>query len=125
MVRGVTDDRREGSQENRLARLVHLTLLAGVTTSGVSAAVGPRPAFCDGATAARGAPRRLPRLWATALRGDGLSILYLALLLLMATPPLRVAALAVGWAIQGSRQFALVAFAVLGLLALSVAIGVG
>jgi uncharacterized membrane protein len=116
---------QEPDNGNRLARLVHVTLLAGVTVSGILLVVGLVLLFATHQSRPEGPPAELPRLLTSAPRGNGLAIINLALLLLMATPLLRVAALAVGWAIQGNRRFALVAAAVLGLLAVSVAMGVG
>ena len=51
--------------------------------------------------------------------------LDLGLLALMATPMLRVAVLALGWGLAGERRFAAVALAVLGLLGVGIALGVG
>jgi uncharacterized membrane protein len=49
----------------------------------------------------------------------------LGLLILIGTPVLRVAVLAVGWWMMGDRRFAAVALTVLALLGLSLALGLG
>jgi len=113
--------------EKRLARVVHRTLLAGVAASGVLLLLGLTLVFSQHQPRPEGLPPPFGKLAATSLDGNGLSILYLALLLLMATPILRVAVLAVGWALgwarDGDRRFALVAVLVLGLLFLSIWLG--
>ncbi len=60
-----------------------------------------------------------------ALHGDGLSLIAVGLLALMATPVTRVAILAVSWFQEGDRRYAAIAAAVLAILAVSVALGVG
>jgi uncharacterized membrane protein len=110
---------------HRLEHAVHLTLLAGVTASGLLLFAGLLLLFAGHQPRPEGLPPAFRALLQGAFRGDGLSIIHLALLLLMATPLVRVAVLAVGWAAQGDRRFAAVALIVLGLLAVSLAIGVG
>jgi hypothetical protein len=72
-----------------------------------------------------GPPPSLGVLMRGALWGDGLSITDLALLVLMVTPLVRVAVLAAGWTLMRQHRFAVVAFVVLGLLGLSLALGMG
>jgi uncharacterized membrane protein len=106
--------------KKRLAHVVHLTLLAGVAVSGVMLLAGLILVFVQHQPRPEGLPPPFGTLVRTSLAGDGLSILHLALLLLMATPVLRVAVLALGWMLDGDRRFALVALLVLGLLAVSI-----
>ena len=106
-----------------LAHAVHLALLAGVAVSGVLLLLGLILVFARHQPRPEGLPPRFGALVAMSLDGDGLSILHLALLLLMATPILRVAVLALGWMLDGDRRFALVAALVLGLLFSSIWLG--
>ena len=115
--------KRPSSHANNLEHRVHSTLRAGVTASGVLLFVGLALLLATDQPRPEGPPAAFSRLLWTAIRGDGLSIVNLALLLLMATPLFRVAVLAVGWMLGGDRRFGLVAFVVLGLLALSAVIG--
>ena len=114
---------RSGS--HRLERWVHRTLLAGLVLSGLLLTTGLVRSSCG----ARPARRDDPRPWISMVReatgGDGVAWLDLGLLALMATPMLRVAVLALGWGLAGERRFAAVALAVLGLLGVGIALGVG
>jgi uncharacterized membrane protein len=115
--------KRPSRHANDLEHRVHSTLRAGVTASGALLFLGLALLLATDQPRPEGPPATFPNLLWTAIRGDGVSIVDVALLLLMATPLLRVAVLAVGWTFGGDRRFGLVAFAVLGLLALSVALG--
>ncbi len=104
---------------------MHWTLLGGVLTSGALMLVGLAIALFGAAPRPEGAPADLAKLIRAAATGDGTSIIDLALLVLMITPPMRVVVLGVGWAWSGNRRFAAVALTVLTLLALSVFLGIG
>ena len=60
-----------------------------------------------------------------ALHGDGVALLDLGFLVLMLTPLARVFILGIGWGSERRWRLAAVAFTVLGLLAISMLIGVG
>jgi uncharacterized membrane protein len=57
--------------------------------------------------------------------GNGVALIYVGLLVLIGTPILRVAVLALGWGVAGSWRFLAVSLAVLALLAASFFLGVG
>lgn len=116
-------DREEGP--GRLEHWVHRSLLAGLALSGLLVASGLGLALARGQPRPVGAPPALGVVFREASGGDGTAWMELGLLMLMATPVLRVAVLALGWGLAGERRFAAVALAVLGLLALSLALGVG
>jgi uncharacterized membrane protein len=109
----------------RLARWVHFVLLIGVVAAGLLMAVGlviavageqPRPVV---------QPHLLSSLPSRLADGNGIALIELGLLVLILTPVARVAVLTIGWLVGGDRRFAAVAASVLGLLALSVWLGLG
>ena len=108
-----------------LAKLVHWTLLLGVVASGVLLLAGLVVALRSGSTRLEGPPPSLGRVLRLALRGEGLGLLDLGLLLLLVTPGLRVVMLALGWGWERDWRFLAVAVIVLGLLGLSLVLGVG
>ncbi len=108
-----------------LRHRVHLVLQAGVVASGLLLAVGLAVVLLGSDDASSGLPASVPAAVRGALRGDGLSLIAVGLLVLMATPVARVAVLAVSWMQEGDRRYAAIAFAVLAILAVSVALGVG
>lgn len=102
---------------------VHIVLRAGVVASGLLLAAGLALVLAGDPSGA--IPTSVPAALRGALRGDGVSLIVLGLLVLMATPISRVAILAAGWFREGDRRFAAVAGAVLAILALGVVLGVG
>jgi len=112
-------------ESHRLERWVHKTLLAGLIVSALLLATGLTLAFSRDQPRPEGRPPSSASLIRGAFEGDGAAMLYLGLLALMATPVLRVVALALGWGLEGERRFSAVALAVLGMLALGLVIGVG
>jgi hypothetical protein len=116
--------RDETSRSDRLARVVHWTLLGGVIASAALLVAGL--VLARGTPVAPGEPvSRLGRLAARALAGDGVAVLDVGLLVLMLTPVCRVAVLAVGWLLARQWAMALVALTVAAMLGLSVGLGVG
>jgi len=113
------------NQAKTLEHWVHLALLLGVIASAILACLGILLVFIQQQPRPQTIPPSIVPLLAAALHGNGVAILNLALLLLMATPLVRVAVLAIGWAMAGDHRFAPVALVVLGLLALSLLLGVG
>ncbi len=107
-----------------LRHWVHWSLLAGVIVSGVLLALGLVTALASGQSRPKGAPS-IPGLLRQAVHGEGVGLLYVGLLLLIATPILRVVVLAVGWAVEKQWRFAAVAVVVLTLLGLGLLLGVG
>lgn len=114
--------RDDGS--GRLGRWVHRTLLSGLVASGLLLASGLAVALARGLATRSGPPPPLRAVLAGATRGDGSDLLDLGLLVLIATPVVRVAVLAIGWAIDRNWRFAAVALAVLALLGAGMALGV-
>ena len=111
---------------HRLERWVHWTLLSGLLLSATLLIAGLLATLVG---LAEHPPER-PASASAALRGPvqgqlPTKLLELGLLVLMATPVLRVLALAVGWTITGEPRFALVAVVVLVLLGLSLVLGFG
>jgi uncharacterized membrane protein len=113
------------TERRGLARWVHRTLLAGVILSGVLLTAGLALSLARGQVAAEGTPPPVGELLHRAASGNGPALAELGLFVLMLTPVLRVAVLAVGWLIGGEYRFALVALAVLALLGLGLALGLG
>ncbi len=109
----------------RLERWVHRTLLVGVAATGSLLLLGLVLLFARHEPRPEAPPPGLRILLRLAFSGSGLAIIDLALLILMATPVARVAVLAIGWAAEGNRRFAIVATVVLVLLGLSLVLGVG
>lgn len=106
------------NQQNqlRLERAVHRTLLGGVLLSGAFMLLGlalvlTQRIFDAGATS-------------SSTLEYGTSLIDGGILLLMLTPLVRVAVLAIGWLWTGERTFAAVALAVLALLGWSLILGV-
>ena len=110
---------------DRLARAVHRTLLTGLITSAVLLIAGLLVVFIKHQPRPVGPPIETSALFHRALNGDGVALLDLGLLALMLTPLARVFILGLGWSRERNWRFAAVAFTVLGLLAISLIIGVG
>jgi uncharacterized membrane protein len=107
-----------------LERAVHRTLLGGVILCGVLLVFGLTIALTQHQPQS-GTPPTLRELFRAALSGNGPAIIDLGIVVLMLTPFVRVAVLAVGWMLAGDRRFAAVALVVLGLLGLSLILGLG
>ena len=108
-----------------LRHRVHLVLRAGVVLSGLLLAAGLALVLVGAGNPLDAAPTSISAAVRGALRGDGVSVIAVGLLVLMATPVARVAILAAGWLLEGDRRYGAVAVAVLAILAVSVALGVG
>src|SRR5947209_14485565 len=107
---------------HRLEHWVHRSLLAGLTVSGLLLMLGLIVALASGKPRPAGAVPSF-KIIREVLGGDGVAMINLGLLFLMGTPILRVAVLAIGWTLRRSWRFAAVALAVLGLLGLSLVLG--
>jgi hypothetical protein len=116
-------DRAEESR--RLGLWVHRSLVAGLALGGLLMAGGLVLALAEGRPRPEGPPPRIGAVLRAAAGGDGVALMDLGLLVLMATPVVRVAVLAVGWGWEREWRFVAVALAVLALLGLSIAMGVG
>lgn len=115
----------EPTQNNRMAHWVHWSLLTGVAISGLVLMAGLILDPDRGPHEAAGRDVAINEVIRGVEREDGVSLINLGLLLLMATPVLRIFVLGTGWLISGDRQFAGIAFAVLLLLLLSMWLSVG
>jgi len=108
-----------------LARSVHRVLLTGVVVAGILLAIGLVVAVAGGQPRPIGQPASIRTLPARLAAGDGVALIESGVLVLVLTPALRVAVLAIGRAVAGDRPAAAVAGTVLALLALSVWLGLG
>ncbi|MBX6313696.1 MAG: DUF1634 domain-containing protein [Isosphaeraceae bacterium] len=113
------------SPARRLERWVHWALLTGLVASGLLLALGLITALASGRPRPEGPPPPLALVIRAAVRGEGVGLIDLGLLALIGTPLLRVAVLAIGWAVERQWIFVAVALTVLGLLLLSFTLGVG
>ena len=109
----------------RLRSAIHHVLRAGVVASGVLLVAGLAAVWIGGEALPDGLPPHFGAVVRGALQADGTSLFALGLLVLMSTPVVRVAVLSVGWLLEGDRRFAAVAAAVLAILLVSMALGVG
>lgn len=110
---------------NEEARVIHWTLLGGVTASGLLLATGLWISIQTHQHAPEGEPPSLSVLFGNALNGRSVAITSVGLLLLMATPILRVLVLSLLWLGEGDWRFAGISATVLGLLILSAVLGAG
>jgi hypothetical protein len=115
----------EAPDTGHLARWVHRILLTGVLAAGLLLAIGLVVVVAAGNPRPIGPPAPVQSMPARLGAGDGVAMIELGLLVLVLTPCMRVVVLAVGWGIAGDRRDAVVAAIVLGLLGLSVWLGLG
>jgi uncharacterized membrane protein len=115
----------ENQKEDRLAHWVHKSLLFGVVLSGIVLGVGLFQDAQRGPNEPAGEHDKIGEVIQGSEHADGVSLINLGLLLLMATPVLRIAVLTLGWFMTSDRRFAVIALAVLVLLAISIVLGVG
>ncbi len=113
------------SPVDRLARAVHIALLTGLIPSGLLLAVGLIVALSSGQPRPDLPPPGIGVMIRRAFSGEGVSLVELGTVSLMLTPLLRVIVLALGWSLRRDWRFALVAFIVLTLLAISLTLGFG
>jgi len=113
----------ETNKEHSVDRLIHYTLLTGVSMSAVLLMVGLFIVLVRGTPRPEVAPP-LGEILRLASTGNEVSLLYLGLLLLMITPVALVTTLAYGYARLGWRRFALVSLLVLLLLGTGFALGI-
>ncbi len=110
---------------DRLAKAVHRTLLTGLVASGLLLIAGLLLVLIKQQPRPEGPPPAISALFPLAISGDGVALLDLGFLTLMLTPLARVLILGIGWGTERNWHFAAIAFVVLGLLAISLVIGVG
>lgn len=113
-----------GEDRHQLQHWVHRTLLAGLVISALLLVCGIAAMLAQGHEEV---PRHdsLSTLLQEAARFNGPAVTTLGLLVLMITPMMRVVVLLVGWTLERTWIFAAVALVVLGLLILSLSLGVG
>lgn len=107
----------------RLEHAVHWALFGGLSASTALLTCGLAGALIHGGPRPEGPPPPFVDILRGAARGEPVALMGLGLLLLIATPVLRVAVLAVGWSLERNRRFAAVACAVLALLVVSFLLG--
>jgi uncharacterized membrane protein len=112
---------REGSQ--LLAHWVHWTLLAGVSLNGILLVMGLVLFFWHGPANHAHASVSIPQAIEWKNIEDGTSLMQLGLLILIATPMVRVLVLALGWSFSKKTRFAVVAWTVLVLLMVGILMG--
>jgi uncharacterized membrane protein len=108
-----------------LTHWVHRLLLAGVILTGMLLVAGLWQDPSGGTRPTAGQVISLRDLMRGSAHWEGLSLINLGLLMLMATPVLRIALLGVGWLIRGEPRFFSVAVVVFLLISLSMALGIG
>ncbi len=113
------------AEDVRLDHWVHRTLLAGMVLSGTLLALGLSINLATGSRGRQGPPSSPVVLLRSALHGDGVALIDLGLMALIGTPVIRVGVLALGWLLRRDLRLAAVAAAVLALLGLGIALGVG
>jgi uncharacterized membrane protein len=111
------------NKEHSVDRLIHYTLLAGVSISATLLVVGLSIVLARGTPRPEVAPP-LSEILRQAFMANGVDLIYLGLLLLMITPVARVMMLVYGYARIGWRRFALVSLLVLLLLGTGFALGI-
>jgi len=109
----------------KLAHWVHVTLLSGLTLSGLLLVVGLVLVFVQHEPRPDSPPEAGLEFLRHALRGEGVAILNLGLLILMLTPAFRIAVLVIGWYLERDWIFTAVAAGVLALMGLSLFLGLG
>lgn len=107
------------------ARWVHWSLLIGVLVSGVVLAAGLLRDPNLGPQERSGKILSIPAVLEGASQQEGVPLINLGLLLLMATPILRIVVLGLGWFFSGDIHFAIVSLLVLLLLVVSMLLGIG
>jgi uncharacterized membrane protein len=110
---------------HRVQHWVHLSLVTGLVLSGGLLILGLVVALLSGQPRLHGPPPPLRDVLRAAAAGEGDALLQVGLLVLVATPVVRVAVLALGWGLSGDRRFMAVSLVVLALLAVSFFLGVG
>jgi uncharacterized membrane protein len=112
------------NDQHFLQHWVHRTLLAGLVISSALLICGIVAMLVQGHEQV---PRHesLSALLHEAAALNGPAITTLGLLVLMITPMMRVIVLLIGWTLERNTVFATVALVVLGLLILSLSLGVG
>jgi hypothetical protein len=113
------------ARPRRLEHWVHLSLLAGLLVSSALLISGLFATLLNGQPRPEGPPPPFREVMFAAAEGNGAALIYVGLLVLIGTPILRVAVLALGWGIAANWRFLAVSLAVLALLAISFFLGVG
>ena len=98
----------ESNESTRLAHWVHWSLLGGVALSGLLLSIGLIVSSAQQRPLPPGSHASFTAIARLALQGNGNALIYLGLFVLMATPVVRVAVLAVGWALARDFRFAAV-----------------
>jgi uncharacterized membrane protein len=111
------------NKEHQVERLIHYTLLVGVSMSAILLVVGVFIVLVRDTPRPEVAPP-LSEILRLAFRANEVGLIYLGLLLLMTTPVARVMMLVYGYARISWWRFALVSLLVLLLLGTGFALGI-
>jgi uncharacterized membrane protein len=117
-------------QHDTLARqaevVISQVLRGGVILSAGIIGLGALDFFLHGGHApAAAVPYTLTSVWQGVLHGDPLAIIMLGLLVLLATPVLRVAVSILAFALEGDRRYVVITTIVLLILVISFLLGKG
>jgi len=112
-----------GPTDAKLSHYVHLSLKIGLWVSAVILYLGLFQTFRTGQHASPAEAPDWRSLTVDGIHGDPAALLNIGLLVLMATPVVRVVVLGAGWLMDGERMFAAIAIALLALLILSAILG--
>jgi len=111
------------NKEHQIERLIHYTLRAGVSMSAILLVVGLSIMVVRDTPRPKVAPP-LSEILRLAFTANEVGLVYLGLLLLMATPVALVMMLVYGYARIGRWRFALISLLVLLLLGTGLALGI-
>lgn len=115
----------EVEERDHLAGWVSWSLLIGVTLSGIVLATGLLLDPTRSVHEQAGQSVSIPDILKGSAHQDGVPMINLGLLLLMATPVLRIMVLGLGWMLKGKIGLVAVALGVLLLLLASMLLGIG
>ena len=119
------ENQNQNAPVDALARAVHWTLLVGLVCSALMMIAGIVVAFWKNQPRPESLITNLRELLRMAVDGNGVAWIELGVLMLLATPVLRVMVLAIGWGARRDGRMALVALVVLVLLAVSILLSAG
>ena len=129
LIEPVTNDQRDRDRLVRQAELIISNVLrGGVLLSAAIILLGvvlfyARAAATGHTPAITSYPTSLPAVWRGLTQGDALAIISVGLLILLATPVVRVAVSIVAFALEGDRRYVIITTLVLLILLASFILG--